>query len=326
MQNNTEIPQPLQSLCMSIILPVYNDAAAVDIFLPQVFDFTSLQVEQCEVLLVDDGSQDNLRAVFDKYCTQLPHNTSLRVIKFSRNFGKEAALSAGLAEAQGESVVMMDADGQHPISVLQEMWSIYQHGGVDVVAAVQASRHHENHMLRGLKRGFYRFMQDSQRYEIKPNAGDFRLMSRKVVDSLLRLPERQRFMKGLYAWVGFTTVYLPFQAQNRQEGRSKFNYAALFELAMVAITSFSQKPLRWISRMGLIVSLLALIYGFFIVMDTIFFGKDLAGWPTLAAGIMFSAGIQLICLGVIGEYVGRIYEEVKGRPLYIVDEIWKSDD
>ena len=175
-----------------------------------------------------------------------------------------------------------------------------------------------------LKNGFYHFMQDTHRYELKPNAGDFRLMKRRVVEALLKLPERQRFMKGLYAWVGFSTIYIPFQASERQAGKSKFNYFSLFELALIGITSFSQRPLRWISRMGMIISFLSIVYGLYIVADTLFFGKDLAGWPTLAAGIMFSAGIQLVCLGVIGEYIGRIYEEVKQRPLYLVDKVWDS--
>lgn len=311
---------------LSVVLPVYNDATAADAFLPEILALVRAQHTTCEVLLVDDGSHDDLAAVFHKHCAALPENAVLRLVRFSRNFGKEAALSAGLAQARGELVAMMDCDGQHPVAVLQQMLDVYHQTGADMVAAIQASRAHESHLLRGLKRGFYRFMQDSQRYEIKPNAGDFRLMNRKVVDALLRLPERQRFMKGLYAWVGFKTVYLPFQAEVRAEGKSKFNYASLFELALVAITSFSQKPLRWISRMGLLMSVLSLVYGLVIVADTVFFGKDLAGWPTLAAGIMFSAGIQLICLGVIGEYIGRIYEEVKQRPLYVVDETWDSRD
>ncbi|WP_370389027.1 glycosyltransferase family 2 protein [Snodgrassella alvi] len=311
---------------LSIILPIYNDAAAVKRFLPELFSFTGQQEQVCEVILVDDGSKDHLSAAYKQFKEQLPQNTALRLIQFSRNFGKEAALTAGLAQAQGELVTMMDADGQHPIVVLKEMLDLMHTRDVDVVAAVQTSREHESLLIRTLKNGFYHFMQDTHRYELTPNAGDFRLMKQRVVQALLQLPERQRFMKGLYAWVGFSTLYIPFQASPRKTGKSKFNYFSLFELALVGITSFSQRPLRWISRMGLILSLLAIIYGLYIVGDTLFFGKDLAGWPTLAAGIMFSAGIQLVCLGVIGEYIGRIYEEVKQRPLYLVDKVWDSRD
>lgn len=325
MNFNSEIMNT-KNIGLSIILPVYNDASAISQFLPQLFDFTSQQNLLCEIILVDDGSQEDLAKVFQQYLSVLPVNTELRLIQFSRNFGKEAALSAGLAESKGELIAMMDADGQHPINVLEQMLVLINANPVDVVAAVQASREHESILLRWLKHGFYYFMQDTHRYELKPNAGDFRLMRRQVVDALLKLPERQRFMKGLYAWVGFPTIYIPFQADERTAGKSKFNYLNLFELALVGITSFSQRPLRWISRMGLLVSLLAIIYGMVIVADTVFFGKDLAGWATLAAGIMFSAGIQLVCLGLIGEYIGRIYEEVKQRPLYLIKKSWNSYD
>lgn len=313
-----------QSVGLSIILPVYDDAVVVDGFLPQLYALTATLAMTSEIILVDDGSKDDLFSVYQQQLARLPENTALRLVKFSRNFGKEAALSAGFAAAEGQLVASMDADGQHPVSVLAQMLDLYHNTDVDMVAAIQASREHESHLLRSLKYGFYHFMQDTQRYEIKPNAGDFRLMNRKVVNALLAMPERQRFMKGLYAWVGFNTLYLPFQADVRTEGTSKFNYANLFELALVGITSFSQKPLRWISRMGLLVSCVSLLYGVYIVADTLFFGRDLNGWPTLAAGIMFSAGVQLICLGVIGEYIGRIYEEVKQRPLYVVDKTWDS--
>ena len=308
---------------LSIVMPVYNDASALASFLPELCQFLSSKEGQQEIVIVDDGSSDNVAQVCQDFIAKLPDNTVLRLITLSRNFGKEAALSAGLSQSQGQVVITMDADGQHPVSVLVEMLSLY-HGGADMVAAIQSQRQHEGYLLRSFKRFFYHFMQDKHRYEIKPNAGDFRLMSRKVVDALLALPERQRFMKGLYAWVGFKTVYLPFIADARVEGESKFNYRNLFELALVGITSFSQKPLRWISRMGLLVSIGALLYGTYIVAYTLITGGEVAGWATLAAGVMFSAGLQLICLGVIGEYIGRIYEEVKQRPLYIVDKVWES--
>lgn len=309
---------------LSVVIPAYNDADALRGFLPELCAFLATESGRQEIVVVDDGSRDDLAQMCCDYTSALPDNTLLRLITLSRNFGKEAALSAGLAHAQGQVVVLMDADGQHPVSVLAEMLVLYR-AGADVVAAIQASRTHESRLARTLKRGFYHFMQDTHRYELKPNAGDFRLMDRKVVNALLALPERQRFMKGLYAWVGFKTVYLPFAAQARNEGSSKFNYGSLFELAMVGITSFSQKPLRWISRSGMVVSLLSICYGFYIVADTLIFGRDVPGWTTVAAGVMFSAGVQLICLGVIGEYIGRIYEEIKQRPLYIVDKSWHSN-
>lgn len=316
-----------QTINLSIIIPVYNDASALQIFLPKLYEFCHSIDGYCEIILVDDGSQDDLLSVYQDNLQNLDKNLSLKLICLSRNFGKESALSAGLSHAQGELVSMMDADGQHPISVLMQMYDmLQQQHNIDMIAAIQANRPNESQLAKTLKKGFYHFIQDSRRYEIRPNAGDFRIMRKKVVQAILSLPERQRFMKGLYAWVGFQTVYLPFTADVRHAGDSKFNYASLFELALIGITSFSQKPLRWISRMGLLVSILAICYGLFIVLDTLIFGKDVAGWATVAAGIMFSTGIQLICLGVIGEYIGRLYEEIKQRPLYLISQTYDSDE
>ena len=327
---------------LSIIMPAYNDAEALQAFLPKVFEFTAAiqaplhraKTEQhtidgacpnCEIIIVDDGSTDELMTTVNELMPSRPPNTALHLLRLSRNFGKEPALSAGLATAKGDIVAMVDADGQHPLSVLSQMLTMIEQSDIDMVAGIQANRPHESRLAKTLKSSFYHFIQDRQRYEIRPNAGDFRVMNRKVVEALRALPERQRFMKGLYAWVGFNTVYLPFTADNRDSGESKFNFGSLLELALVGITSFSQKPLRLISRMGFIVSALAFLYGLYIVVDTLLFGSDVAGWATVAAGIMFSTGIQLVCIGVIGEYVGRLYEEVKQRPLYLVKETISSE-
>ncbi|WP_227430619.1 glycosyltransferase family 2 protein [Psychrobacter sp. I-STPA6b] len=311
----------IQPIYLSIILPTYNDADALTHFLPQVLDFATTLQGQQQVLVIDDGSRDTTTDVVKQMMSSCPASIQLQLISLSRNFGKESALSAGLAHANGQYIAMLDADGQHPLSVLQQMLTMMeQQPQIDMVAGIQANRPHESKLAKTLKSGFYHFIQDTRRYEIRPNAGDFRLMNQKVLQALLSLPERQRFMKGLYAWVGFHTVYLPFTAEMREAGESKFNYASLFELALVGITSFSQKPLRLISRMGFVVSLLAILYGMYIVLETLLFGNDVAGWATVAAGIMFSAGIQLICIGVIGEYIGRLYEEVKQRPLYLIAE------
>ena len=323
---------------LSIIMPAYNDAEALQEFLPQVFEFaTKLTVPKnytnkdvnnrntiCEIIIVDDGSSDNLVDVVMTLMPNRPSDTELVLLRLSRNFGKEPALSAGLRQAKGSIVAMIDADGQHPLEVLAQMITMIEQSNIDMVAGIQANRPHESRLAKTFKASFYHFIQDRQRYEIRPNAGDFRVMNRKVVKALRSLPERQRFMKGLYAWVGFNTVYLPFTADNRDTGESKFNFGSLFELALVGITSFSQKPLRLISRMGFIVSALAFLYGLYIVIETLLFGSDVAGWATVAAGIMFSTGIQLVCIGVIGEYVGRLYEEVKQRPLYLVNETISS--
>lgn len=333
---------------LSLIMPAYNDAEALQSFLPQVFAFTAAlpahtndsaglksshqnslanePLANCEIIIIDDGSRDDVVGVVKRLMPICPLNTTLHLVRLSRNFGKEPALSAGLAIAEGELVTMIDADGQHPLSVLAQMLTMMAQSDIDMVAGIQADRPHESRVAKALKGSFYHFIQDSQRYKIRPNAGDFRVMNRKVVLALRALPERQRFMKGLYAWVGFNTVYLPFTADNRDTGESKFNFGSLFELALVGITSFSQKPLRLISRMGFAVSALAFLYGLYIVIETILFGNDVEGWATVAAGIMFSTGIQLVCIGVIGEYIGRLYEEVKQRPLYLISETISSND
>ena len=316
-----------QSFYLSIILPAYNDAEALQVFLPQVLDFAATLPQRQQIIIVDDGSHDPIQQVVADIMSRCPANVHLQLIRLSRNFGKESALSAGLAHATGDYVAMLDADGQHPLAVLQQMLTMMQNQtDIDMIAGIQANRPHESQLAKLFKRSFYHFIQDTRRYEIRPNAGDFRVMKQKVVRALMSLPERQRFMKGLYAWVGFQTVYLPFTADSRDTGESKFNFGSLFELALVGITSFSQRPLRLISRMGFIVSLLAILYGCYIVFETLMFGNNVAGWATVAAGIMFSTGIQLVCIGVIGEYVGRLYEEVKQRPLYLIDETISSDD
>lgn len=310
---------------LTVVIPVYNDANALSVFLPNLMSWLIMRNIKAEIIIVDDGSSDEIEQVYQDCEKNLTHTITLSLIRLSRNFGKEAALSAGLDYSQGDAVVMMDGDGQHPVEILDEMLHLFD-SGIEVVAAVQEDRSNESRLAKMLKKGFYLFIQDKQKYQIKANAGDFRLMSRKVVDALMALPERQRFMKGLYAWVGFKTVYLPFAAKERSAGKSKFNYGGLFELAITGITSFSQKPLRWIARMGLLVSLFSMLYGIYIVLETLIFGKETPGWATVAAGIMFSTGIQLICIGVIGEYIGRIYEEVKQRPLYIVNKVLKDKD
>lgn len=317
MNKDMELHNFKKRIDLSVIIPVYNDADALAHFLPKLIQWLQANIHVSEIILVDDGSTDHIESIYEKFLSERDKNMDLTLLRFSRNFGKETALFAGLEASVGDLTVMMDADGQHTVDVLEKMLKIAD-DEIDMVAAVQQSRTEESWLSRFFKRCFYALMQDGQGYKIKPNAGDFRLMNRKVVKALLSLPERQRFTKGLYSWVGFNTVYLSYVAEKRAAGKSKFNFKELFELAVVGLTSFSQKPLRWIVRMGLVVSLMALGYGSYVVLEVVFFGKETPGWATLAAGLMFSTGVQLISIGVIGEYVGRIYEETKQRPLYIM--------
>ena len=302
---------------LSIVIPVLNEADAISLLLPNLAQTLSQCDIDWEIVVVDDGGSDQLEAVVTAFEKQDRHR-NLQLIRLSRNFGKEAALTAGLHAARGDAVICMDGDGQHPprlIPKMLEQWKL----GYDMVIGTQQSRAAENKWLVWAKKKFYRFLQNGERFDIPANAGDFRLMDRRVVDALLQLPERTRFMKGLYAWLGFKTVIEPFDADARTAGSSKFRLRQLIELASLGITSFSMKPLRMVSGVGVLISILALGYGFYIIVETLIVGNSLSGWATLAAGIMLLSGIQLVCLGVIAEYLGRIFEEAKQRPLYIVD-------
>jgi glycosyltransferase involved in cell wall biosynthesis len=303
---------------VSVIIPVLNEAASVALLLPQIAQTLSECTIDWEIVVVDDGGSDNLADVVSAFEKQDAFY-NVQLIRLSRNFGKEAALTAGLNAARGDAAICMDGDGQHPPQLMPrliEQW----HNGYDMVIGAQEIRANESRWMILAKDRFYRFLQSGERFDIPANAGDFRLMDRRVIQALLQLPERTRFMKGLYAWLGFKTVIEPFNAEARTAGASKFRLRQLLELASLGITSFSMKPLRMVSAIGVAISVLALGYGFYIMAETLIIGNPVSGWATLASGIMLLSGIQLICLGVIAEYLGRIFEECKQRPLYIVDE------
>jgi glycosyltransferase involved in cell wall biosynthesis len=271
-----------------------------------------------EIVVVDDGGNDYLAGTIDQF-KRADVKRNVQLIKLSRNFGKEAALTAGLKASRGDAVICMDGDGQHPTQLIPRMLDQWRNGYAMVVG-VQQARTNEKKWLVWAKKQFYRFLQSGERFLIPANAGDFRLMDRNVVNALLDLPERARYMKGLYAWLGFKTAFEPFDADARSAGVAKFRLRQLVDLAAVGVTSFSMKPLRMVSAIGVIVSILALGYGFYILIETLIFGNPVSGWATLASGIMLLSGIQFICLGVMAEYLGRIFEESKQRPLYIVEE------
>lgn len=301
---------------VSVVIPVLNEAKSLVQLLPGVAQVLAQSGLRWEIVVVDDGGADNLREVIADFANA-DSTRNVQLVRLSRNFGKEAAITAGLEHARGDAVLCMDGDGQHPPHLLLEMIKLWREGN-EMVIAVQRMRTSESMFLVKAKALFYRILQGEGRFQIPPNAGDFRLMDRRVVSALLRLPERSRYMKGLYAWIGFKTMMLPFDADPRWEGKSKFRFRQLSELALTGITSFSMKPLRMVSRIGFGISFLALMYGMYIVFETLFFGNEVSGWATLSAGIMLLSGIQLVCLGVIAEYLGRIFEEAKQRPLYIV--------
>ncbi|WP_302409132.1 glycosyltransferase family 2 protein [Comamonas kerstersii] len=306
------VPRP--ALQLSCVVPAYNEQDNLRDFINALIPAVQALTSDFEIIIVNDGSRDATHDVAMQLVTQgLP----VRYLALSRNFGKEAALSAGIDHARGNAVLLIDADFQHPLEMLPEMHALWQ-GGYEMIYGVIADRGAESGAKRLGTNLFYTLMNSGNGVKVPPNAGDFRWMDRKVVDALRALPERNRFMKGLYAWVGFKTAALPFVPKDRAAGQSSFNLKRLGALALLGLTSFTTLPLRVWSVIGGAVALLALAYGLWITLDTLFFGADLAGWPTLAAGIMLFSGVQLMSIGILGEYIGRIYDEVKQRPTYLI--------
>ena len=305
------VPRP--ALQLSCVVPAYNEQDNLRDFINALIPAVQALTSDFEIIIVNDGSRDATHDVAMQLVTQgLP----VRYLALSRNFGKEAALSAGIDHARGNAVLLIDADFQHPLEMLPEMHALWQ-GGYEMIYGVIADRGAESGAKRLGTNLFYTLMNSGNGVKVPPNAGDFRWMDRKVVDALRALPERNRFMKGLYAWVGFKTAALPFVPKDRAAGQSSFNLKRLGALALLGLTSFTTLPLRVWSVIGGAVALLALAYGLWITLDTLLFGADLAGWPTLAAGIMLFSGVQLMSIGILGEYIGRIYDEVKQRPTYL---------
>lgn len=304
---------PRAPLRLSCVVPVYNEQANLANFVQALAASVQALTTNFEILVVNDGSRDGTHGLAMELVQQLP----VRYLALSRNFGKEAALTAGIDHARGNVVLLIDVDFQHPLELLPQMRDLWQLG-YDMVYGVIADRGAESGAKRLGTQLFYRLMNSGSSVKLPPNAGDFRWMDRKVADALKALPERQRFMKGLYAWVGFKTAALSFVPPDRAAGESSFCLRRLGALALLGLTSFTTLPLRVWSVAGAVVALLALAYGSWILVDTWLFGADLAGWPTLAAGIMLFSGVQLTSIGILGEYIGRIYDEVKQRPCYLI--------
>jgi len=298
---------------LSCVIPCYNEAANLRLLLPILGEQLSRCAVEWEVILVNDGSKDDTSAVFDEWARQ----PGIRAIEFSRNFGKEAALTAGLQAANGDVVVLMDADMQHPPEIVADMVKHWQ-GGADVVYALRANRDDESLFKQLGTRAFYRLINAKSRFQVPPDAGDFRLMDRSVVDALLALPERNRFMKGLYAWVGYKSVAIPYEPAERAVGKSNYSALKLIAFSIDGLTAFTTWPLRVASIAGVVMALMAFVYGAFVVVDYLIYGNSVSGWTTIIVLLLFFVGIQLISLGILGEYIARIFEEVKNRPLFVV--------
>jgi glycosyltransferase involved in cell wall biosynthesis len=306
---------------ISCVVPIYNEETVIAEFVAAL-DKTLKQFPYAyEILLVDDGSQDNTSVIIQK----LRSEYAVRYLRFSRNFGKEKAISAGLDYAQGDAVILMDSDFQHPLELLSEFIAKWEEG-YNMIYAVRQNRSDESWFKRTCAKTFYQFTSRINRINIPANAGDFRLLDRKIVTALQKLPERNRFMKGLYSWVGFKQAAIPFEVQPRKAGTSQWNFYSLLDLAITGITSFTAFPLRLIALGGISVATLAILYATWIVFSTLVFGIKTPGWATIVTTITFFGGLQLFALGVVGEYIGRVFDEVKHRPHYIIDEESSFDD
>ncbi|MCE1250324.1 MAG: glycosyltransferase family 2 protein [Comamonadaceae bacterium] len=314
MNSTTLAPDALRTLeSISCVVPCYNEAENLEQLLPLLRAQLARLAPRWEIVLVDDGSSDATAARMPVW-TQEP---GVRGVLLSRNFGKEAALTAGLQAAHGQVVVMMDSDMQHPPALL-DTFVRHWRAGADVVYAVREHREAESAFKRVGTNWFYGLINGSERFRMPPGAGDFRLMDRQVVRALLALPERNRFMKGLYAWVGFESVAVPYLPQERAHGHTHFSKRRLIRFGIDGLTAFSLWPLRAVIGLGFFLALASFGYGAYLTLAYWLHGHDVSGWTTIVVSLMLFAGIQLVSLGVVAEYVGRIYEEVKCRPLYLV--------
>jgi glycosyltransferase involved in cell wall biosynthesis len=299
---------------ISCVIPAFNEARNLGTVLPRVLATLQSMSDRVELIVVDDGSRDDTPAVMQALCATHP---ALVYLRLSRNFGKEPALTAGIDATRGDVVLLMDADGQHPVELLPTMLEKWQQGS-DVVYAVRKTRDDQSGLQVSLTGLFYKLVNMGNRVKIPPNAGDFRLMDRKVVEALKSLPERNRFMKGLYAWVGFNSTAIDYQPLPRADGKSNFGLRGSLSLALTGILAFSIAPLRALTLIGLVLSAIALGYGAWVVAEYFVTGIAVPGYATIVVGMMFFSGIQLLSIGVLAEYVGRIYEEVKQRPAYLI--------
>lgn len=298
---------------ISCIVPVYNEEENVIHFFSQLYKTLSELSHRFEMIVIDDGSRDStVKKIMALSISQI------KLIGFSRNFGKETALTAGLDHCSGDVAILMDADFQHPLEVVPQFLNHWAEG-YEMVYGVRKNRHTESFIKRKFTQFFYWLMLKMTKIHMPNNAGDFRLLDRKVIQALNSFQERTRFMKGLYAWVGFKSKAIPFEVHERAAGKSSWGLRKLTELAITGITSFSDIPLRVWGFIGFVVSLLALIYAIYFLLVTLIYGADLPGFPSIIVAVMFLGGIQLLSIGILGEYIARIFTEVKQRPKYIIE-------
>jgi glycosyltransferase involved in cell wall biosynthesis len=303
---------------VSIVVPVYNEEAVLREFHRRLSEAMGVLPVSWRVVYVNDGSADRSAEVLRSLAGA---DARVAIVTLSRNFGKEIAMTAGLDYATGDAVVVIDADLQDPPELIPEMFALWRSSGADVVYGQRRTRMGETVTKRLTAHVFYRSIRRISRVHIPPDTGDFRLMSRRAVDALRQLREQHRFMKGLFAWIGFEQRALVYDRDARFAGKTKFNYWKLWNFALEGITSFSTVPLKLATYLGLMVSLGAFVHGTFIIYKTLVFGDPVPGYPSLMVVVLFLGGTQLACIGILGEYLGRMFDESKGRPLYFVKDV-----
>ncbi len=303
---------------LTIVAPAYNEESVIEQFYARVCSvLVEMPDTEGEILFVNDGSRD---LTLEKIRALKEADDRVSYISLSRNFGKEAAISAGLDHAEGEVVVVIDIDLQDPPELIPDMIKLWKEGH-DVVYAQRSERKGESFLKKFTAKYFYRFMGRLSRVEIPKDTGDFRLLSRRAVLALRQLTETNRFMKGLFSWIGYSQVALVYSRDSRAAGDSKYSYWKLWNFALDGITSFTTLPLKLASYLGGVLAIGAFLYGGWIIIKTLFMGGSVPGYPSLMVMILFLGGVQLLTLGIIGEYLGRMFEENKRRPLYLIDEI-----
>ncbi|UTH74893.1 glycosyltransferase family 2 protein [Chromobacterium sp. IIBBL 290-4] len=305
---------------ISCIIPAYNES---DNIVPMLETLHRLLTEagyRHELVVVDDGSRDDTVPKVLETTSRLP----VTLIQLSRNFGKEIALTAGIDQVNGDVAVLIDGDFQHPpemVPVFLDKWR----EGYDMVYSVRANRDNETLAKRAFTHVFYALINSGAPLKIPENTQDFRVLDKSILNALRQMPERNRFMKGLYNWVGFTQLAMETQTQERRAGKSSFNFRNLLGLGLTGLTAFSNMPLRIWTLLGCVISLLSIGYALFELCHTLLFGNAVNGWPTLVVAVTFLGGVQLLSIGILGEYVGRIFNEVKGRPTYLISRITRAD-
>lgn len=310
---------------LSLVVPCYNEEANVERFFSEVNRVFKGKADDYEFVFVNDGSTDGtyrkLKKIYEENSA-----SPVQILTFSRNFGKEAAIYAGLSYAKGDLICIIDADlQQRPEVVLEMLREMEQDETLDCVAAYQANRK-ESKTMKGLKYSFYKLINKVADVDFVNGASDFRLIKRTMADAILRMTEYHRFSKGIFSWVGFNTKYIPYTVEERQFGETKWSYGKLFKYAFDGIISFSTFPLKLATGVGLVTSVASIIYLIAVVLQKLIWGIDVPGYATIVVLVLFLGGIQLFCLGILGEYISKIYLQVKNRPIYILKEHLGKDD